>query len=45
MCDRVVIIDKGEIVAAGTVAELRGDATGTLEDIFLSLTGGAEYAS
>ena len=23
MCDRVIIIDKGEIVAAGTMAELR----------------------
>jgi ABC-2 type transport system ATP-binding protein len=45
MCDRVVIIDKGEIVAAGTVAELRSrGGQGSLEDIFLSLTGGAEYA-
>jgi ABC-2 type transport system ATP-binding protein len=45
MCDRVMIINKGEIVAAGTLAELRsmrGD--GSLEDIFLSVTGGAEYA-
>ena len=46
MCDRVVIIDKGEIVAAGTLAELRGQGReGSLEDIFLSLTGGAEYAA
>lgn len=45
MCDRVIIIDKGQIVAAGTLAELRGaDGHGSLEDIFLSLTGGAEYA-
>jgi len=42
MCDRVAIIDRGELVAVGTVAELRGDTTGTLEDIFLRLTGGAE---
>lgn len=45
MCDRVMIINNGEIVAAGTLAELRsmrGD--GSLEDIFLSVTGGAEYA-
>jgi ABC-2 type transport system ATP-binding protein len=46
MCDRVVIINKGEIVAAGTLAELRGQGReGSLEDIFLSLTGGAEYAA
>ena len=45
MCDRVVIINKGEIVAAGTLAELRSrGGQGSLEDIFLSLTGGAEYA-
>jgi ABC-2 type transport system ATP-binding protein len=45
MCDRVVIIDKGEIVAAGTLAELRSwQGEGSLEDIFLRLTGGAEYA-
>ncbi|MGH2353421.1 MAG: ABC transporter ATP-binding protein [Chloroflexota bacterium] len=44
MCDRVAIIDKGEIVTAGTIDELRGSGTGSLEDIFLRLTGGAEYA-
>ncbi|MBI3943520.1 MAG: ABC transporter ATP-binding protein [Chloroflexi bacterium] len=45
MCDRVMIIDKGEIVASGTLAELRAHgAEGSLEDIFLSLTGGTEYA-
>jgi ABC-2 type transport system ATP-binding protein len=42
MCDRVAIIDRGAIVAAGTIAELRGADTGSLEDIFLRLTGGAE---
>jgi ABC-2 type transport system ATP-binding protein len=46
MCDRVIIINKGEIVAAGTMAELRAhEGPGSLEDIFLSLTGGAEYAA
>jgi ABC-2 type transport system ATP-binding protein len=40
MCDRVVIIDKGRIIAEGSVAELRRGGTGSLEDIFLSLTGG-----
>jgi ABC-2 type transport system ATP-binding protein len=45
MCDRVVIINRGAIVAAGTLAELRDrGAQGSLEDIFLNLTGGAEYA-
>jgi ABC-2 type transport system ATP-binding protein len=44
MADRVVIINKGEIVAAGTLDELRRGGSGSLEDIFLSLTGGAEYA-
>jgi ABC-2 type transport system ATP-binding protein len=49
MCDRVVIINKGEIIAEGNIEELRardarmgGDSS--LEDIFISLTGGAEYA-
>jgi len=46
MCDRVVIIDKGAIIAAGTLAELRSQGgQGSLEDIFLGLTGGAEYAA
>ena len=44
MCDRVVIINNGQIIAAGTLAELRGQGQGSLEDIFLNLTGGAEYA-
>jgi ABC-2 type transport system ATP-binding protein len=45
MCDRVAIIDKGQIVAAGTLAELRSwRGQQSLEDIFLSVTGGAEYA-
>jgi ABC-2 type transport system ATP-binding protein len=45
MCDRVMIINKGEIVAAGTLEELRAmRGEGSLEDIFLSVTGGEEYA-
>lgn len=48
MCDRVAIIDGGELVATGTIEELRGAdpsrqrGTRSLEDIFLALTGGAE---
>ena len=49
MCDRVIIINKGEIIADGAVEELRARQGGlggdsSLEDIFISLTGGAEYA-
>ncbi len=49
MCDRVIIINQGEIIAAGSMDELRarqgeGADGKSLEDIFISLTGGAEYA-
>ncbi len=48
MCDRIGIINKGRLVAVGTLEELRGLGSGangaSLEDIFLELTGGAEYA-
>ena len=45
MCDRIGIINKGELIAVGTMEELRRlDQTGqtSLEDIFLGLTGGTE---
>jgi ABC-2 type transport system ATP-binding protein len=46
MCDRIGIIHRGELVAAGTMSELRalGQGATNLEDIFLGLTGGAEDA-
>ncbi len=45
LCDRVAIVLDGRITAAGTMEELRlGAHDQSLEDIFLSLTGGAEYA-
>jgi ABC-2 type transport system ATP-binding protein len=47
MCDRIGIINKGQLIAVGTMDELRTlDKTGqtSLEDIFLDLTGGAEEA-
>ena len=47
MCDRIGIINKGQLVAVGTMDELRTlDKTGqtSLEDIFLDLTGGVEEA-
>jgi len=44
MCDEVGIIHEGEMIASGAVEDLRAGKTGlTLEDIFLELTGGAEY--
>ena len=47
MCDRIGIINKGELVAVGTMKELRSLGKAgevSLEDIFLGLTGGAEEA-
>jgi ABC-2 type transport system ATP-binding protein len=47
MCDRIGIINKGELVAVGTMSELRSLGKAgevSLEDIFLGLTGGAEEA-
>lgn len=42
ICDRVVILDRGRVLASGTVAALRdraGLAGRGLEEVFLSLTG------
>jgi ABC-2 type transport system ATP-binding protein len=47
MCDRIGIINKGQLVAVGTMEELRRlgqTSEASLEDIFLGLTGGAEMA-
>ena len=46
MCDRIGIIDDGKLIAVGTMQELRGigKEETSLEDIFLNLTGGTEYA-
>ncbi|NLG73146.1 MAG: ABC transporter ATP-binding protein [Chloroflexi bacterium] len=51
MCDRIGIINRGRLIAVGSMEELRrmeksqtGREGSSLEDIFLSLTGGAEYA-
>lgn len=48
MCDRVGIIAEGQMVAQGTMDELRqleGRTDGSLEDIFLELTGGEQDQS
>jgi ABC-2 type transport system ATP-binding protein len=42
MCDRVFIIQSGEVIAAGTLDDLRAGSSNSLEDIFLALTGGSE---
>jgi ABC-2 type transport system ATP-binding protein len=45
MCDRIGIINQGQLIAQGSMDELRAlDKTGqtSLEDIFLDLTGGTE---
>lgn len=46
MCDRIAIINKGRLIAMGSMDELRAMSSGenSLEDIFLSLTGEAEDA-
>ena len=44
LCHRVGIIDRGQVIATGTLEELRGRAEHavSLEDVFLQLTGGNE---
>jgi len=47
MCSRIGIINRGELIAEGTLKELRKlSKTGSksLEDLFLELTGGEEIA-
>jgi ABC-2 type transport system ATP-binding protein len=47
LCDRIAVIDNGQVVALGTPAELKrriGEQIGkngatTMEDVFLTLTG------
>jgi ABC-type multidrug transport system ATPase subunit len=38
LCDRVVVLDRGRVIASGTIAELESRGKGTFEDIFLDLT-------
>ena len=42
LCDRIIILDKGKIIASGTTEELKKLAKTpdpTLNDVFLELTG------
>jgi ABC-2 type transport system ATP-binding protein len=41
LCDRVAIIDRGRIVTAGTMAQMR-DAGESLEDAFVRVVGGRQ---
>lgn len=43
--DRIIVINKGEIIANGTFAELSAQASGSLERIFTTLTGNREHES
>jgi ABC-2 type transport system ATP-binding protein len=45
LCDRIAIINHGQLIALGTVEELHRQAhvSGSLEDIFLELTGGPAF--
>jgi len=48
LADRIGIVDRGKLVAEGTLAELRvqaGRNSSTLEDVFLSVTGREALAS
>ena len=38
MCDRIAIINKGQIIAEASVSELKEKYRASLEDIFLALT-------
>lgn len=42
LCDRMVILNKGQIVAGGTPKEIKGDAE-TLEDAYISLVKGEKH--
>ncbi|NLP18240.1 MAG: ABC transporter ATP-binding protein [Firmicutes bacterium] len=44
MCSRVGIINQGQLIACGTMEQLRGRAQEySIEDVFLKLTGGVEH--
>ncbi|MFO7881447.1 MAG: ABC transporter ATP-binding protein [Kosmotogaceae bacterium] len=46
MCDRIGIINEGELIAEGTMEQLRqisNKGNKSLEDLFLELTGGDEF--
>ena len=42
VCDRIAIINRGEIIAAGTMAQLRAHPQENLEQVFMRLVGEAD---
>ena len=42
LCDKVAIINNGALVYNGTLDELKRENEGSLEEIFLKLTGGMD---
>lgn len=45
LCDRIAIINEGQIIARGSMDELRAQAeagSAGLEEIFLKVTGGSD---
>ena len=46
LCDEIAIINKGKLIAEGTLEELRsGEKGASLEQLILEMTGEAEYAA
>lgn len=45
LSDRIIIINKGEMIANGTFEELNTHARGSLENIFTELTGSKQHES
>lgn len=46
LCDEIAIINKGKLIAEGTLEELRsGEKGASLEQLFLEMTGEAEEAT
>ena len=44
LCDRIIIIHKGKVVASGTIEQLKKDyQKDTLEDLFIECIGGNNY--
>ena len=39
LSDRAIVLNHGTVVASGTVGELRAQGSGSLEDVFLDITG------
>ena len=46
LCSRIGIMIQGRLVSVGTIAQIKAGKEGAaLEDVFLELTGGSEYAA